>query len=328
MGRGMINKGYQIGVEVTPGTAVPGSKLLKSLSINIGPEVDSKQYPSHGSKFSGNSVVHKQWSSGDLEGPLSYNDIIYPLSTMFTPPTPTTPGGGTLSREWKFIPLIGGNETLKTLTVEGGDSIAADISTNVAVQGLTFDFAADDVTISGPVIGRKPTVGTMTGSPTPLAQIIASARNIDVYLHTVLGALGVTLFQSGNKLTDAISGSFGIGEKLVPRWVHNTDFASFKDLVETRADLTANYLTEHNAQSRAMYAALGDNALQYLGIRITGPIIEAAIPYIFEIVAPVKVTAAEEEDADGVWAYNYTFAPEPTSGTDFWIRVVNTITAL
>lgn len=326
MGRGMINKGYQIGVESTPGTPVAANKLLKSLSINLSPEVVSQAHPSHGSKFSGNSVVHKHWSSGTLEGPLSYNDIIYPLSTLFTPPTPTIPSGGTNSRQWKFMPLVSGNETLKTLTVEAGDSIAAEIIAGVAAQGLTFDFAADDVTVNGPVIGRKPTVGTLTGSPTALPQILASSRDIDVYLHSALGALGVTLF--ANKLTDAISGSFGIGEKLVPRWVHNTDYESYKDLVETRSELTANYLTEHNAQSRAIYEDLGDNSTQYLGIRITGPIIEGAIPYLFEIVAPVKVSAAAEEDADGVWAYNYTFSPEPSDGTDFWIRVVNTMTAL
>lgn len=324
--RGMINKGYQIGVETTPGTAVDADKLLKSLSINLGPTVESQAHPSHGSKFSGNSVVHKHWSSGTVEGPLSFNDIIYPLSTLFTPPTPTTPSGGTLSREWKFIPLVQGNETLKTLTVEAGDSTAAEIIAGVAVQGLTFDFAADDVTINGPVIGRKPEVGTLTAAPTALPQILASARGIDVYLHSALGSLGATLF--ANKLTDAKSGSFSIGEKLVPNWVHNTSYESYKDLVETRSELTANYLTEHNAQSRAIYADLGDNSLQYLGIRITGPIIEGAIPYLFEIVAPVKVSAAAEEDADGVWAYNYTFSPEPTSGSDFWIRVVNTITAL
>ncbi len=324
----MINKGYQLGVEVTPGTAVAGSKRLPSLSIDLGPSVESKSYPSHGQKFSGNSVVHKQWSEGSLEGPLSYSDIIYALATMFTPPAPTTPAGGALSREWKFVPLVSGNETLKTLTVEAGDSIAAEISTNVAVTGLTFNFETDDVKINGNVIGRKPTVGTMTGSPTTLEQIIASARDIDVYMGPTLGALGVTLFQAGNKLTDAISGSFGIGDKLVPRWVHNTDFESFRDFVETRADLTLNYMTEHNAQSRTLYSTLGDNALVYLGIRITGPIIEGAIPYIFEIVSPAKVSGAEQSDADGVYAYNYTFMPEPTSGTDFWVRVVNKITAL
>lgn len=326
MARGYINKAYQIGVESTPGTPVAANKLLKSLSINLSPEVVSQQHPAHGSKFSGNSVVHKHWSSGAVEGPLSYNDIIYPLSTLFTPPTPTTPAGGTNSREWKFLPLVGGNETLKTLTVEAGDNTAAEIIAGVAVQGLTFTFAEDDITINGPAIGRKPTVGTLTGSPAALPQILASARDIDVYLHTALGALGVTLF--ANKLTHAKSGSFGIGEKLVPNWVHNTSFESYVDLVETRSELTADYLTEHNAQSRAIYAGLGDNSTQYLGIRITGSIIEGAIPYIFEIVSPVKVAAAAEEDADGVWGYRYTFSPEPSDGTDFWIRVVNTMTAL
>jgi hypothetical protein len=207
MARGYVNKGIQVGVETTSGTPVAATKRLPGFSFNIGPEIESKKYRSHGFKFNTSSQQHKRWSTGTVDGPLSFNEIIYPLSTMFTPPSPTTPAGGTLSREWKFTPLTQGNEILKTLTVEQGDSIAAQIASFVAVTGLTFTFATDDVTISGPLIGQAPATGTMTGSPTSLAQIIASARGIDVYIGSTLGALGATLFGSGNKLTDAISGS-------------------------------------------------------------------------------------------------------------------------
>ncbi|MGE0294936.1 MAG: hypothetical protein AB7P97_21530, partial [Hyphomonadaceae bacterium] len=324
MSRSYVNKGIQIGVESTPGTAVAANKRLPSLSFNLGPQVDSKQYRGMGFKFNTINQSHKIWSEGNIEGPLSYNEIIYPLATMFTPPTPTTPGGGTNSREWLFTPLAQGNETLKTLTVEQGDSIAAQIAAYVACRGLNFEFAEDDVTVNGPIIGRAPTTGSMTGSPTSIAQIVASARDIDVYIHTALGSAGADLFQSGNKLTDAISGNFSIGEKLNPRWVHNTDFDSYKDLVETAAELTMSYRSEFNAQARAIFDLIASNPLRYVGIRITGPIIEGAIPYVFEIAAACNITGAEEEDADGVYAYKFDFTPryDATLTSAFWIRVV------
>jgi hypothetical protein len=330
MGRGTVNQGIQIGVETTPGTPVAANKRLPSLSFNLGPQLDSKRYRAAGYKFDTVSRVHKIWSEGNVEGPLSFEEIIYPLATMFTPPTPTTPAGGTLSREWKFVPLAQGNESLKTLTVEKGDSLAATIIAHVAARGLTFNFDTDDVNVNGPLIGYAPATGSMTASPTAVPQTVASARDIDVYINDVLGANGATLFQSGNKLTDAISGNFSIGEKLVPRWVHNTDHASFKDLVETPSDLSMEYMSEHNAQSRAIFDDIADNPLQYVGVRITGPVIEGSIYYVFEVVAACHITAAGEEDADGVYAYNYTFVPQHdnTLTSAFWIRVVNTRTAL
>jgi hypothetical protein len=330
MARGYVNKGIQVGVETTPGTAVAATKRLPGLSFNLSPTVESKKYRSFGFKFNTSSQQHKLWSAGTVEGPLSYNEIIYPLSTMFTPPTPTTPSGGTLSREWKFTPLAQGNETPKTLTIEEGDSVAAQKAAYVAATGLTFTFATDDVTINGPLIGQAPVTTTMTGSPTSVAQIVASARDIDVYIGSTLGALGVTLFGSGNKLTDAISGSFGIGEKFKPQWVHNTTYDSFKSLVETPSELTMSYMSEFNAQARGIFDLIATNPLQYVGIRITGPIIEGSIPYIFEIAAACRITGSTEEDADGVWAYNFEFSPEidNTLTSAFWIRVVNTMTAL
>ena len=45
----------------------------------------------------------------------------------------------------------------------------------------------------------------------------------------------------------------------------------------------------------------------------------------------IKITAAEEADEDGVYAYNYTAAPiyDSSLGTaGFQVRVVNTVTAL
>jgi len=326
----MVNKGVQVGVETTPGTQVAANKLMPGLSWGVGPRMESKEYRAQGWKFDTASQRHKYWAEGSLDGPLNFEEIIYPLATLITPPTPTTPSGGTNSREWLYKPLGQGNETLKTLTVEQGDSLAAQIATNVAATDLSFELAKDDIMVKGNVIGRAPITGTLTGSPTALPQQIGSARQIDVYIGNTLGALGVTLFGSGNKVTDAYSEAFGIGKKLNPRWVHNTDYTSFRDLVELPSKLTASVSTEHNAQSRSLFDEIPNNPLKYVGYRVTGPIIEGSIRYMFEIVMAAKITAAEEGDDDGVWGYKYNFNPQydATLGSAFWIRVVNTRTAL
>jgi len=330
MGRASVNQAVQIGVETTPGTQVAASKRLPGMSFGLGPRMDSKKYRAQSFKFNTQSVIHKYWSEGQLDGPLNWDEIIYPLSTLFTPPTPTTPSGGTNSREWLFKPLPQGNETLKTLTVEQGDSLAAQVATNVAAVSLGFEFASDDIMVKGDVIGRKLATGTLTGSPTDLPQQIGSARKIDVYMSDTLGALGVTLFGSGNKITDAYKESFNIGKKLSPRWVHNTDYDSFKDFVELPVELGLNFATEHNAQSRSLFDEVVNSPKKYIGIRVQGPIIEGSIRYMFEIAAATKVSGLSDEDQDGTFGYNYETSPEhdATLGSAFWIRVVNTRTAL
>jgi hypothetical protein len=217
------------------------------------------------------------------------------------------------------------------LTVEKGDSVAALQITNVMATDLNFNLANNDLTIGGTAIGRESVSGTLTGSPATIgsALVIASAREVDVFISDALGALNATLYAS--KLTDAIHESFGIGKKQSPRFVHNTTYPSFKDVIELAPDLSATFATEHNAQSRALYDTITNNPTKFLGFRATGPIIEGAIPYLFEIVFACKITGAEEADEDGVYAYNYTAVPiyDSSLGTaGFTIRVVNTVTAL
>lgn len=330
MGRASVNKVVQIGVETTPGTPVAANKSLPSLSFNISPKFDSKQYRAQGNKFNTVSRVHKIWGEGSFEGPLSYNEINYPLSTLFGAPTPSIPAGGTTTRLWKFLPAAKGADTIKTLTVEQGDSTAATQMSNVAATDIKFDFEPDDVKVSGNIIGRAPVTGTLTGSPTEVANNIVSARELDVYIGNTLGAEGVTLIQSGNKVTDAIQESFSVGKKINPRWVHNTSFSSFKDFVEIPPELTATFMTEHNAQSRSLYDEIAANPLKYISFRAVGPIIEGALTYIFEVTMAAHITAAEESDQDGVWGYEYTVMPryDATLGSAFWIKVQNAIAAL
>lgn len=331
MGRAYVNQGVQVGVETTPGTGVAANKLFRSVSFNLSPKQEFQQNRAHGFKITTSSKVNRQWMEGPIDGQLDFNEIVYILSTILGTATITTPSGGTLSRQWLFTPKAQGDDVSKTLTVERGDSVAAQQITNVAATDLSFNFAKNELTIGGNAVGRSATDTTLTGSPTPLAtnQVIGGVDGVDVFIADALGALNATLYAS--KLTDAIHETFGIAKKQGPRFVHNTTYPSFKDLVEMAPDLTASFATEHNAQSRALYAAIQSNPTKFLGKRVTGPIIEGAIPYLFEIIYACSITGAEEADEDGVYAYNYTAVPRYDStlgGASFQIRVVNTLTAL
>ena len=117
--RSTIFEGIQIGVETTPGTLVAASKKLLAMTVEVGvkPEVDV--YRPTGSKFATVTALAKEWVEGSISGPLSYTDIVYPLSSIISTATPTGAGA---SKTWTFSSNPDGPDMNKTFTIEGGSS--------------------------------------------------------------------------------------------------------------------------------------------------------------------------------------------------------------
>jgi hypothetical protein len=330
MGRAAVNQRIQVGVEVTQGTAVAANKLLPSLGFDFGPAMNARTFRQQGWKYPSSSRASRPRSEGTFDGPLAYEELPYLLSTVFGTAVITTPSGGTLSRQWLWTPAAQGPDTIKSLTIERGDDTAVEIVAGVVARGINLNYGADEITISGDMIGKQPTSGTFTGSPTQVgtAGTVAGPDDIDVFISTSLGALNATLYAS--KLTDAMAEGFSITGKVGPRYVHNTTYTSYKDLVELAPELSGTFASEHNAQSRALYDSITANPLQFIGVRTTGPIIEGSIHYLSELIYACNITAAKKTDTDGVWGMEYTAVPryDSTLGSAFTFRLVNTLTAL
>lgn len=326
MGRSSVNRVIQVGVETTPGVAVPGSKLLQSLSFDLNVEIESKEVETQGFKYATDLLVHKVFGKGSFEGPLSYTEFLYPLAMHYGLPTPTTPGGATNAREYAVVPNARGADNFKTFTIEEGDSQAADVMSNVAATDMEIDFGEPEVKLKGSIIGRTPVGGSLTSNPTTLPKALVTARHLDVYVSTSLA----TLFQAGNKITDALKESFKIGKKMKERFVHNTDYQSFKEIIELRPEVEFIFSTEHNAQSRALYTACVQSAFRYVGLRATGPLIETGQNYIIELSMATKIVPEKREDIEGVYVYGYKCKPiyDSTLGTSHKWRIVTDVASL
>jgi hypothetical protein len=325
MGRGTVNRQVQVGVETTPGTAVAANKVLPSMSMTITPQTRTKEIRSQGFKPVTDLQQLGGFSEIALTGPLNYTEIIYILNMIVTGVI-TTPGGGTTSRQHTFSPTAQGTDAFKTLTVQEGDSTAATQAAGTFLKDWGFSAADGGVDITGTLNGRYPTAVSLTGSPTSVAQLPVSPREIDIYIDPTFGAIGTT------KVTDGLNLSYGITDKQAMKFVLNTTFSSYSESIEVVPTQTWSFITEHNAQSRAIFALISTgNAVQYMRMKATGPLIEAAINYKFQIDVPVKIKATVQEDNDGVWGYRYDCMPKYDSafGNKLWeIQVINTITAL
>lgn len=325
-GRGSVNRQIQVGVESTPGTPVAANKLLPSMSITPNPEIDNKAYRTQGFKIPGtNKIIHFD-GGGTLSGPMNYTEIIYLLNTLITGVI-STPGGGTTSRKHKFSPTATGTDAYKTLTIQEGDATAA---TQMAF-GTLIDFGLtandDGADVTGTFVGYAPTVTTLTATPTAIAQLPIGPREIDVYIDPTFGGIGTT------KISDALSFNMNIGNKQVKKRVLNTTYQSFKDLVEGVPTLSAGFVTEHNLQSRNIYAGVtaASNPVHYIRLKATGPIIEAAIPYSFQLDIAAQIIDMDTEDVSEIWGHSYSLNPvyDTSFGNKlFDIEVVNTIATL
>lgn len=329
MARSNIGRAIQIGKETTQGVAVPANKRFASLNIDLNFEGKTKQYRAQGFKFNTTSSLQRAWQKGSYDGPITFTELIYPLSSLYGTPVPTTPVGGTTARRWSFLPPTTGQNLIQTYTLEEGDATAATQSPGVAFTSISLDFGADDISMKGSMIGPLGTTTTLTAAPTVLQQIVGQAIGVDMYISTTY-TNEAALFVDANKLTDAYGASFDTGDSLDPRFVLNTAYPAYKDLVEKPADLKFSFMTEYNAQARALYTSALQNAFRYVGVRVLGPVIEGTIYNSIELVVACSITPNKREDAGGVWGYSYNATPvvDNTLGSAFKINVVNNVAAL
>src|SRR3954471_21991038 len=141
MGRAVVDKAYQFGKETTAGTQVAANKKLPALSVTLTPQIDKENFRAAGYKNTTVSALSGLWATGSFEGPLDYNALIWPLEGLIGT-TPTTPGGGTLSRSWAYTPAASGSDSAaKTFTAECGDSAAARVYTRLRFRSLALEIA-------------------------------------------------------------------------------------------------------------------------------------------------------------------------------------------
>lgn len=329
--RSYTNIVTQIGLESTPGTSVACNKKLPTTSIIFTPEIEAKFTRAQGFKYPTQGALQRQWTSGTYQGPLSYNEIIYPLSGLIGAGSPVNSNATVYT--WTFAPNSSSADSPKTFTMQRGDATAAQQAAYGIFNSLTVTITRQDCTISGSILAQKLTDGTsLTGSPTTIAQLPVSENEIDVYLDTAFGSIGTT------KLTDAYEIVINFPNFFNPKWVLNTTNASWKEAVEIARDaITISVKTEYNSQMSTIFQAVTANQLpvRYLRVLATGPVITGSTPVAtnnsLQWDFAVKVMKCTDlGDHEGVYAYNFEFQVihDSTMGKAFSLVVVNSLSAL
>lgn len=327
MGRATVDQVRQLGKETTAGTQVAAGKSLPALSINLSPQFEKNNFRGAGYKSTTVSAVNSLMASGSYEGPLDYNHITWPGEGLVGT-TPTTPSGGTNSRQWAYTPASAGSDSAaKTFTAEAGDSAAARVYTRLRFRSLLIEIARrTGARMSGSAYANFPTDGqTLTSTPTAIAQVPVGALDWDIYMDTTYAGIGTT------KLANAYAARFAVGDKFNAFYrLNSADAGSIGDEAEIAHDITGSVSIMHDATSRSLFAAISANPTRYFRFLANGAVIEGSIRYKIQLDFAAQFENPDDDDNDGIYGvtYNLRSIYDSSLGGHWKLTVINTITAV
>jgi hypothetical protein len=319
----------ELGVEVTPGTAVPSSVKLQSLQMDLDTDIQYDRIAPSGNLFDTISAPRQEYATGSLSGYPSYPELPWVFSNVLGAATVTTPTGAVNTRRWFWKPSSSVPWTPRTWTIRRGvagntaESASYGLLTGV---GMTFSATAAPA-ISGDLFARAldytATVGA-TGLTIP-ALVPILPKQVCVYLDPAMTGIGTT------QLTRHFSAAFEIGGLNGPFWPLDCTIPSFGGHVPLKPDTTTATLQLGNdTQGREPVAAMRAGDTRYCRIEATGPQIDAGPPayaHRLRIDMALKVIDAPARgDADGLSTLEWHFGlfDDPAFGGAIAITVDTT----
>ncbi len=323
--RSALAQTVQWGIETTEGTAVPANKFLSAVGVEPNLDVAMDLYRAMGSNWPGVATLLNEASGFDLTGRPDFNQILYPLAGAISDPVVTTPGGGTLSRQYAFALLKSGADTRNSFTIEWGDANFAERAAGVVFPDFNLAISPDAIEIGGRGIGKAVATGiTLTATPTAIASQIVTPLQFNVYADDTFGGLGAT------KLTRAFSANFGISN----HWgrVRTIDRAlagSHAATIQTEGDSACDLTIMRDTVGQGFLTTMRNGATKWIRLEAVGPVIELAITYSLIIDFAAKIGDApsfgNEQDIATI-TLPLRLVADAGSVNSATVTVVNTLT--
>jgi hypothetical protein len=230
----------------------------------------------------------------DLSAALGVNELV-----TITPSGTWSGGTYTLSfggQTTAGIAVAASPATAKTAfellsTVGAGNSSFGGAALNAGAMTITFvgtkantDVGA--VTISTASVtggGTATVVVTQQGGITTVPVKAMQAPEWDIYIDSTAGGIGTTAYKM-------YSGAFTFNGLTNPDWVISSALTSYDDDVLQVPELTLNLVGRNDAANRSLYTSLLGGSTQYVRFQATGPLIEAALPYLFRVDCAVQAS--------------------------------------
>lgn len=321
--RATVFQTVQIGMETTPGEAVPAGKRL--LATAIEPSINAEITPIRpfGGKFNTGAVLGKDYVTARVSGQMTYNDLAYLLASLLSYEAPTGAGD---AKTWLFEVLHGEADTSATFTVEVGDSDSAGAFSYGLMTSLTLTIDRSRAEFSGEMVGQAyDENAAMTANPTDVPIVPLLPKQVTVYLDDAAADLGDT------PLERALSVELAIADRFATVWALDASVDGYVAHVEKAPSATIKLLVEADTTGIGLLSVARAGTKKFIRIEALGEDIVTGTPYELTIDACGVITQVGQfSDQDGVYAIEYTFAVafDGTWDAALKAKLVNTLTDL
>lgn len=275
----------QIAAETVAGTEVTPNRYLSNLELALNPVPVVQTFGPMGNLLDTVAATNYEDTSVQIKGQGDFNELVYPYAGLIMKPTPTTPGGATLAREWLFDLDSTNLQTPATFTAEVGDvtraqrmgyllfkeiDLALDLEKGIQVSGNGFarklrDQKTTYVALSGgpPTTGAWSfTVGGQTAaalsktiSAAALQTALEALSNVDpgdvVASGGALGTNTIVLIWQGQFLTTevpalSVADTFDAGDVVLSNLAPGATASALKPTLGSQVDVWSS-ATSHAA---------------------------------------------------------------------------------
>lgn len=312
----------QIGVEATAGTPVAATRKLAATSIIPGPRLEADVFRAQGFKFPSFVTPNKEWSEFSIEGKLTYNEIVYLLSSLLSAPSPSQQGE-TAAYKWTFVSDTYGSDAGKTLTIEHGDGDNAWKIAGARVAGLTFTFNRSEVSVSGMGYGEaQDNTCTLTPDLTSMTALPVLPSHLSFKMaDTQAGLAGATAMTRGFSMTMELSNKIGLA------WPVGQDPVA----VELVPTLRYTLRVATDATGMGLMTAMRAGTTKWFRVLAEGATIEDSYKNTFQLDFPAQIMGVSDpSDEEGIYVMEFEMSGvhDATWDKAFEITLINSLSTL
>jgi len=311
-----------IGLETTKGTGVAASKRLTSTMVTAEPQFDVSTYKATGYRYPTIATLSKEWMQATLEGPLSYTEMCYWLSSAIKKVTPT----GMSPYTYTFTHSTTSAETVQSFTVEMGSAARAMKFVYGQLMSFNVTFNRNEATFRGTMFGKAIQDNiTLTAGPTEIAQRPIMPTETTFYLaDSAAGLAGASAMTRGFSVEMGMDNLFG--------QVYAMDgTSSFAADVDTEPRSTVTLLAAADATGMGLLTQVRAGDTKFLRVQSIGPVISGIDTYKSTLDLAMKITSVRDfPEEQGVVAVRWEgeLTHDTTWGKAFSWEIVNNISAL
>lgn len=317
-----VFQGVQIGVESTPGTAVAANKKLLAVSMTPSPQVETKPFKAMGNKYASFATLNKEWSSINIKGAPTYNEIVYLLAGLMHYAAPVMQGA-TAAYKWTFISNTSAADVGKSFTIEQGDANSAWRVAGAKISGLTFSFGRNEITVNGSGVGEQFETGiTITAAPTALSPVPILPSHLKFYMADTQAELA-----SAVALTNSFKMEWSLTDKFGLAWPVGQDPES----VEGEPNASGKITVATDTAGMALITTLRNAVTKWFRIEAIGALIASTYFQKFTIDFPAQVeSVGDPADLDNVYTIDFGLLPihDATWGKSVNIEVITNLASL